>query len=169
MVTCISHSPAETIALGAEWGLAAQAGWLIGLIGDLGAGKTQLVKGLAQGLGAGDRVHSPTFALVNEYHGGRLPLYHVDLYRLDTPERLRSAGLEEYFAQTGGVTVVEWFDRWPAEAWPHPALLPRPPKATRELGLAGLRSRATPPGLRKVVLEVLNDTQRLISYEDLGA
>jgi len=166
MVTCISHSPAETTALGAEWGRLAQAGWLIGLIGDLGAGKTQLVKGFAQGLGAGDRVHSPTFALVKEYHGGRLPLYHVDLYRLDTPERLRSAGLDEYFAQTDGVTVVEWFDRWPAEAWPPPPLL-QPASGSVPAGHSADRSGRK--GLRKVVLEVLSDTQRLISYEDSGA
>jgi len=166
MVTCISQSEADTTALGAAWGRAAQPGWLIGLIGDLGAGKTQLVKGLAQGLGASDRVHSPSFTLVNEYRGGRLPLYHVDLYRLETPERLRSAGLDEYFSQTDGVTVVEWFDRWPDEAWPPPPEsqgLPAGIPAERSVG-RGARQR-----LRKVVLEVLSDTQRRISYEDSGA
>jgi tRNA threonylcarbamoyladenosine biosynthesis protein TsaE len=166
MVTCISHSVADTTALGAEWARAAQAGWLIGLIGDLGAGKTQLVKGLAQGLGASDRVHSPTFTLVNEYRGGRLPLYHVDLYRLETPERLRSAGLDEYFSQTDGVTVVEWFDQWPEEAWPQQPLsegLPAGVPAGRSVGGGALQR------LRKVVLEVLSDTQRRISYEDFGA
>ena len=70
MATFISHSPEETAALGEQWGRAAASGWLIGLSGDLGAGKTQLVKGLARGLGSSARVHSPTFALLNEYAAG---------------------------------------------------------------------------------------------------
>src|SRR4051794_33472464 len=94
MPTLISHSPAETEALGESWGRAAQRGLVIGLSGDLGAGKTQFVKGLARGLGIGERVHSPTFTLVNIYGGGRLPLFHLDLYRLETPEQIVTAGLE---------------------------------------------------------------------------
>ena len=90
MATFISHSPAETEALGERWGRAAQRGLVIGLSGDLGAGKTQLVKGLARGLGIAARVHSPTFALVNEYGGGRLRLFHLDLYRLETREQIRA-------------------------------------------------------------------------------
>src|SRR6185436_15841619 len=74
MPTLISHSPAETEALGEAWGREARSGLVIGLSGDLGAGKTQLVKGLARGLGVTDRVHSPTFTLVNTYSGGRLTL-----------------------------------------------------------------------------------------------
>src|SRR5512136_98140 len=111
MATFISHSPAETEALGEQWGRAAQRGWLIGLSGDLGAGKTQLVKGLARGLGVTARVQSPTFALVNTYEGGRLKLFHLDLYRLDAPEQIFAAGLEE-FLQPDGVTVIEWAERW---------------------------------------------------------
>src|SRR6266851_10264489 len=107
MVTSISHSPAETEALGESWGRAAGPGLVIGLCGELGAGKTQLVKGLARGLGIMARVHSPTFALVNVYPGGRLQLFHLDLYRLDTPEQVRAAGLEEYL-NVEGVTVIEW-------------------------------------------------------------
>ena len=84
MATTISHSPAETAALGEQWGRAAQSGLVIGLSGDLGAGKTQFVKGLARGLGIAERVHSPTFVLVNIYTGGRLTLFHLDLYRLDS-------------------------------------------------------------------------------------
>ena len=95
MATCISHSPAETAALGEQWGRAAASGLVIGLCGDLGAGKTRLVKGLARGLGIAARVHSPTFALVNIYNGGRLTLFHLDLYRLETREQILTAGLEE--------------------------------------------------------------------------
>src|SRR3989441_3966550 len=111
MVTSISHSPAETMALGETWGRAAESGLVIGLSGELGAGKTQLVKGLARGLGSRQPVHSPTFALVNIYRGGRLTLFHLDFYRLETREQIIAAGLEEYF-QPAGVTVIEWAERW---------------------------------------------------------
>ena len=111
MAICISHSPAETEALGESWGHTASGGLVIGLCGDLGAGKTQLVKGLARGLGITERVHSPTFTLVNLYPGGRLALAHVDLYRLATREQIIAAGLEEYFVPAG-VTVIEWAERW---------------------------------------------------------
>ena len=104
MATFISHSATETESLGEDWGREARSGWVIGLSGDLGAGKTQLVKGLARGLGVTERVHSPTFALVNQYTSGRLPLFHLDLYRLDTAEQIRSAGLED-FLSPNGVTV----------------------------------------------------------------
>ncbi len=116
MGTLISHSPEETQQLGETWGRAAQQGWVIGLTGELGAGKTQLVKGLACGLAVPVRVHSPTFTFVNEYRGGRLPLFHIDLYRLETPEQITGAGLEEYLAGPVGVVVVEWAERWPAFA-----------------------------------------------------
>ena len=149
MVTCTSNSPEETIALGEEWGRNAEAGWLIGLSGDLGAGKTQLVKGLARGLGITGRVQSPTFALVHEYGGGRLPLAHLDLYRLDTEEQIRGAGLEEYFLQPGGVVVVEWCDRWPDFRAGQPA-----PGGQR---------------LRRVHIEVVGESERRITYEDSGA
>src|ERR1019366_976203 len=111
MATYISHSPAKTAALGEQWGRAAQSGLVIGLSGDLGSGKTQFVKGLARGLGIEARVHSPTFALVNIYTGGRLTPFHLDLYRLDTQEQINGAGLEEYL-QPAGVTVIEWAERW---------------------------------------------------------
>src|ERR1700716_268203 len=101
MATYISHSPAETEALGESWGRSAPSGLVVGLSGDLGAGKTQLVKGLARGLGVAARVHSPTFALVNVYTGGRLPLFHLDLYRLDTPSQIMAAGLEDYLHPDG--------------------------------------------------------------------
>ena len=111
MVTCISHSPAETEALGKRFGRAAQNGWVLGLSGDLGAGKTQFVKGLARGLGIGARIHSPTFSLINVYEDGRLTLHHIDLYRLETVEQILAAGLEEYLHPVG-VTVIEWAERW---------------------------------------------------------
>ena len=149
MGTFISHSPAETEALGEAWGRAAQRGWVIGLQGDLGAGKTQLVKGLARGLGFPGRVHSPTFALVNHYAGGRLPLFHLDLYRLDTPAQITGAGLDEYLHAPAGVAVVEWIERWLPNLASH-----APPAA------AGLR-------LRHVRLETLSETERRITYEDL--
>src|SRR5438094_9833883 len=111
MATHISHSALETEALGEKWGRSAESGWVIGLSGDLGAGKTQLVKGLARGLGITARVHSPTFALVNIYTGGRLTLFHFDLYRLETREQILAAGLAEYL-EPAGVTVIEWAERW---------------------------------------------------------
>lgn len=147
MVTCISHSPTETEALGATWGAEAAPGWVIGLSGDLGAGKTQLVKGLARGLGITARVSSPTFALVNLYEGGRLPLNHLDLYRLETPEQVRGAGLEEFFSPAG-VSVVEWVERW----WPETEPLPG----------------RGPGRLRRVWMEVVRETERRIRYEDFG-
>src|ERR1035438_10559351 len=96
MATFISHSPAETESLGEKFGRSAQSGFVIALSGELGAGKTQFVRGLARGLGISARVHSPTFTLVNEYDGGRLKLFHLDLYRLATRAQILSAGLGEF-------------------------------------------------------------------------
>jgi tRNA threonylcarbamoyladenosine biosynthesis protein TsaE len=111
MATHISKSPEETAALGELLGQEARAGLLVGLSGDLGVGKTQFVKGIARGLGIPGRVHSPTFGLVNAYQGGRMPCYHLDLYRLETAEQIRGAGLDEYLLQRDGVTVIEWVER----------------------------------------------------------
>ena len=139
----------ETESLGETWARAAKSGWVIGLTGDLGAGKTQLVKGLARGLGATERVHSPTFALVNEYTTGRLPLFHLDLYRLETPEQIRNAGLED-FLQPDGVTVVEWVEKF------------RIPNDKFRMANGVTFFRA-------VHIESLNETERRITYEDFGA
>lgn len=147
MATFISHRPEETEALGEEWGRAANSGWVLGLTGELGAGKTRLVKGLARGLGITARVLSPTFALVHSYTGGRLPLFHLDLYRLETPAQILAAGLEEYL-EPQGVTVIEWAERWftPGEAAAMP--LKR---------------------LRWAKFEALTEDERRIVYEDFGA
>jgi tRNA threonylcarbamoyladenosine biosynthesis protein TsaE len=112
MATLISRSATETESLGESWGRAIQPGWIIGLSGELGSGKTQLAKGIARGLGIVGRVHSPTFNLVNIYEGGRMLMFHLDLYRLDTTEQIISAGLEEYLCRPRGVTVIEWVERW---------------------------------------------------------
>jgi tRNA threonylcarbamoyladenosine biosynthesis protein TsaE len=150
MVTFISHSPAETLALGEQWGREATAGWIVGLSGPLGAGKTQLVKGLARGLGIEALVRSPTFALMNEYKDGRLPLTHVDLYRLETPEQIVTAGLDEYWRRPAGVVVVEWAERWPEFASPRAA-------------------RATHPVFRLAWFDQLSENERRITYEDSRA
>src|ERR1051325_5426768 len=111
MATHISTSPEQTIALGRAFGERARPGMIVGLKGDLGAGKTQFVRGVAAGLGAKERVHSPTFALINEYLSGRMPIFHIDLYRLETADAILSAGLEEFFQQKEGLTLIEWFER----------------------------------------------------------
>ena len=138
-MSLITRSPAETEMLGERWGREARRGWVIGLSGDLGAGKTQLVKGLARGLGVTARVHSPTFTLVNEYAGGRLLLFHLDLYRLETPDQITAAGLEEYL-QPDGATVIEWAERLED----------------------GRR-------IKRVQIEITGQTERRIVYDDSGA
>jgi len=87
-----------------------RAGDVLALTGDLGAGKTCLVKGIARGLGILQEITSPTFTLINEYVGGRLPLYHVDLYRLDSAEQALQIGLDDYLGRDG-VTVIEWAEK----------------------------------------------------------
>jgi tRNA threonylcarbamoyladenosine biosynthesis protein TsaE len=102
-------APQETRAIGHALGSHAHAGALVALIGPLGAGKTELAKGVAEGLGVTSVVNSPTFVLMNE-HVGRLRLYHIDAYRLDDPEDALAAGLFDD-RQAAGVAVVEWADR----------------------------------------------------------
>jgi tRNA threonylcarbamoyladenosine biosynthesis protein TsaE len=142
----LSHSPAETEALGEKFGRAAARGLVIALSGDLGAGKTQFVKGLARGLGISSRVHSPTFTLVNEYGGGRLKLFHLDLYRLETAEQIWSAGIEEFLAPDG-VAVVEWAERLKAESG----------------------KRKAENKMVEVQIEIVSETERKIIYDDFGA
>jgi tRNA threonylcarbamoyladenosine biosynthesis protein TsaE len=154
MATFISHSPAETAGVGEELGRRAQAGQVVALRGELGAGKTQLVKGLARGLGITARVQSPTFALVNVYAGGRLPLFHLDLYRLDSREQIARAGIEE-FLQPAGVAVIEW-----AERLLEPSVrqeFPRPHGPTEPA-----------PAWTWVTFDILSETARKISVEGSG-
>ena len=105
----LSGSPERTRALGRALGEGAPAATFIALSGPLGAGKTQLAKGVAEGLGVRSVVNSPTFILMNE-HAGRLPLFHIDAYRLGDPEEAFAAGLLDE-RQAAGVTVAEWADR----------------------------------------------------------
>jgi tRNA threonylcarbamoyladenosine biosynthesis protein TsaE len=100
-------------AFGESWAAELTGGEIIALHGVLGAGKTQLVKGLARGLGFPGDVTSPTFTLIHEYRGGRLPLYHIDLYRIRSEKEAVDLGLEEYLPGDG-VTVIEWPDRIPS-------------------------------------------------------
>jgi tRNA threonylcarbamoyladenosine biosynthesis protein TsaE len=105
----MSGGPDETRAIGRRIGTAAAAGTVLALIGELGAGKTQLAKGVAEGMGVTSVVNSPTFVLMNE-HVGRLRLYHVDAYRLGDPEEASAAGLLDE-GHADGVTVIEWAER----------------------------------------------------------
>jgi tRNA threonylcarbamoyladenosine biosynthesis protein TsaE len=117
-VTAIATgSELETAAVGRELASTLSAGDVVLLYGDLGAGKTAFVKGLAEGLGvARDEVSSPTFTLVQEYRGGRLTLFHVDLYRLDDPREIFDLGLDEIAAD--GVLAIEWAEKMDARLKP---------------------------------------------------
>ena len=127
--------PDQTARLGAALGRVATPGTIIGLIGDLGAGKTLFVQGLARGLEVPSqvRVVSPTFTLINEYRGGRLPIHHVDLYRLEREAELDEIGLDEVLRSGDGVVAVEWADRF--DVLPAHALIV-------ELSVAGDSERA---------------------------
>lgn len=118
--TRLCRLPADTEALAAELAPALKAGDVLLLSGALGAGKTCFTKGLARALGHADAVLSPTFQLMREHRGGRLDLFHIDLYRLNGPAEMRELGLEEAF-DGDGVSVVEWPERLgpltPKGAW----------------------------------------------------
>lgn len=107
----ISKSVEETIAAGSRYGRAARRGDVFALTGDLGAGKTQFVKGFVAGLESPNDVTSPTFVLVHEYGGGRLPVYHFDFYRVENREAVLRLGLDDYLFGDG-VTLIEWADRY---------------------------------------------------------
>ncbi len=114
-------TPGQTEALGAALGRIIPAGTVIAYRGDLGAGKTAFTRGLARGLGYGEAVTSPTYTIVNEYLGGRLPLFHFDMYRLSSADDLWDIGWEDYL-ERNGVCAVEWSENV-AQAMEHPLLI----------------------------------------------
>jgi tRNA threonylcarbamoyladenosine biosynthesis protein TsaE len=120
-VDFVSHSAAQTRRLGARLGRLFVGGEVVCLIGELGTGKTCFVQGIGQGIGSQDRVTSPTFTLVNEYRGGRVVLYHIDLYRIVDAKTALTFGLDEYLYGEG-VCAIEWAERV-REIWPEEYLL----------------------------------------------
>ena len=112
MATFISNSPAETEKFAHQLAREIKPGDVFALTGDLGAGKTQFVKGLVSGLESDAVVASPTFTIIHEYPGGRVPIYHFDFFRLEDRQSVVRLGLDDYFFG-GGVSVVEWADRFP--------------------------------------------------------
>ncbi|HJU63138.1 MAG TPA: tRNA (adenosine(37)-N6)-threonylcarbamoyltransferase complex ATPase subunit type 1 TsaE [Candidatus Binatia bacterium] len=111
----MTRSPRQTINWGVKLGKLLQGGEIIALIGELGTGKTCFVRGVTQGLDVSSDawIRSPTFTLINEYHG-RLPVYHIDLYRVETRSQLEGLNLREYL-YSDGVSLIEWFDHLPAD------------------------------------------------------
>ena len=112
MATFISNSPAETEAFGRRFAENINLGEVIALTGELGSGKTQFVKGLVAALGATTAATSPTFTLIHEYSGGRLPIYHFDFFRVEDRQSAERLGLDDYFFGDG-VSVIEWADKFP--------------------------------------------------------
>ena len=112
MATFISNSPAETESIGRQFANNVDAGSVLALKGELGSGKTQFTKGLVAGLGSSVLVASPTFTIIHEYPGGRLPVYHFDFFRLEDQESAARLGLDDYFFGAG-ISVIEWADRFP--------------------------------------------------------
>ena len=136
-IEIITHTPEETESAGEALAKTLQSGTVVALYGDLGAGKTAFVRGMARGLGSKDRVTSPTFTIVNEY-SGNLELFHFDMYRLKSSDELFDIGWEDYLAR-GGVCVVEWSENV-VDAFDGTEI--------------------------KVTIEKLSDTDRKISLED---
>jgi tRNA threonylcarbamoyladenosine biosynthesis protein TsaE len=127
----ITNSAEETMELGEKIGAFLLPNDVIALTGQLGAGKTTLIQGIAQGLGVKDYVTSPTFIIINE-HQGRLPFFHIDLYRLNNLDEVEDLGIEEYFSR-GGACVIEWAEK---------------------LG------ELTPKQAHEIRIEILSDTER---------
>ncbi len=114
---CIVPSEEEMLSLGEQLAAGLEAGDVVGFVGDLGAGKTHLIAGILRGLGEAEAVSSPTFALVHEHHGGRLPVAHFDLYRMKDEQEAISIGWDEYL-QSDAVLLVEWADRFDGTLMP---------------------------------------------------
>jgi len=119
VATFISNSPAETEAIGRQFAGDVGVGSVLALKGDLGSGKTVFVKGLVAGLESRANATSPTFTIVHEYRGSRLPVYHFDFFRLENRESIARLGIDDYFFGDG-LSVIEWADRFP-ELIPHQA------------------------------------------------
>lgn len=115
------RTEAEMVALGREIAATLAGGEVLGLVGDLGAGKTHLVRGILEGLGAGDPAASPTFSLVHEHNDGRVPAAHFDFYRMKSPDEALGMGWDEYLAG-GAVLLVEWADRFDGALMPEDTL-----------------------------------------------
>ena len=137
MATFISNSPAETEAIGRQVAENIGVGSVLALKGDLGSGKTLFVKGVVNGLGSSADVTSPTFTILHEYRGGRLPVYHFDLFRVENPQALARLGLDDYFFGDG-ISVIEWADRF------------------REF---------VPEQARWIFFEIKSETQRAITFQ----
>ena len=135
MATFISESPIETETAGREFAWDLPAGSVVALTGPLGSGKTRFVKGLVAEIGARGEVTSPTFTLIHEYTGGRVPVYHFDFFRIENRQSAEQLGLEEYFFGDG-ICVVEWADKFP---------------------------ELIPPGGRWISFETKSETDRLIT------
>lgn len=118
MASTISHRPEKTFAIARALADELRANDVIALAGELGAGKTHFVKGLAAGLGYRGEITSPTFTLIHEYAGGRLPLYHFDFYRLETMVETERLDLDHYLSSSG-ICVIEWADKFPELLPPH--------------------------------------------------
>ncbi|HEX8077327.1 MAG TPA: tRNA (adenosine(37)-N6)-threonylcarbamoyltransferase complex ATPase subunit type 1 TsaE [Chthoniobacterales bacterium] len=121
MVTCISDSPSATETAGRRFAGDLPAGSIVALTGPLGSGKTRFVKGVVAEIGAPSEVTSPTFTLIHEYTGGRVPVYHFDFFRLEDRPAAERIGLDEYFFGDG-ICVIEWADKFrelipPAARW----------------------------------------------------
>lgn len=154
IINTVSESPQETQQVGMQLGKLSQPGDVFLLVGGLGAGKTCLTQGIAWGLGIEGYAASPSFVLINQYRG-RLPLYHIDLYRLDSIEEVNELGLDDYL-YGNGVCVVEWAEK----AW---AVLPRE-NLTVEMSFLSDTSRSItikPNGKRYIeMISQLSVTQR---------
>lgn len=140
----ITHSPEETEAVGQTLAQRLRPGTVIAYRGDLGAGKTAFTRGLARGLGVGETVTSPTYTIVNEYLGGRLPLFHFDMYRLGSADELFDIGWEDYLDR-GGVCAVEWSENvWDALENPIVITISRLDENSRRITLEGGENLADP-------------------------
>lgn len=152
MSELISRSAEETEAAGNQLGRRARRGWSIGLSGELGAGKTAWARGFARGIGYQGRVQSPTFALLNEYVGRDLRMFHLDLYRLETAGAIWAAGLDEYLFNPDGVAVIEWWERLATS------------QVTDKGSLVGLQDRRWPT--IRIRFETIDESVRRILYDD---